>query len=144
MRRWPRRSRAPEFVANRGRGILVRGAAAPYARSGAPNAPHGMNSSQMRARRRFAPAAAGPLLLLALLPLLSRGGIAQVAPTTALTFNATADTYVDSGSATTNFNASTILRADASPVRIVYLRFAVSGVGGRHIEQARLRLGVAA
>src|SRR5262249_33137474 len=40
------------------------------------------------------------------------------------------------------FNSSTILRADASPVRVIYLRFAVSGVNGRQVRQARLRLGV--
>ena len=96
----------------------------------------------MRTRRRFTPATAGTWLLLALLPLLSHRGAAQVAPSTTLTFSSTADTYVDGGSATTNFNSSTILRADASPVRIIYLRFAVSGVNGRQVRQARLRLGV--
>ncbi|HEY3189775.1 MAG TPA: DNRLRE domain-containing protein, partial [Solirubrobacteraceae bacterium] len=85
---------------------------------------------------------ARPWLLLALLTLLSHGAPAQVAPSATLTFNATADTYVDSGSATTNFNSSTVLRADASPTRIIYLRFALSGIGGRHVQQARLRLGV--
>ena len=96
----------------------------------------------MRTRRRLTPATAGTWLLLALLPLLSHRGAAQVAPSTTLTFSSTADTYVDGGSATTNFNSSTILRADASPVRITYLRFAVSGVNGRQVRQARLRLGV--
>ena len=72
----------------------------------------------MRTRRRLTPATAGTWLLLALLPLLSHRGAAQVAPSTTLSFNSTADTYVDGGSATTNFNSSTILRADASPVRI--------------------------
>src|SRR2546430_11710308 len=96
----------------------------------------------MRTHRRFTPATAGTWLLLALLPLLSHRGAAQVAPSTTLTFSSTADTYVDGGSATTNFNSSTILRADASPVRIIYLRFAVSGVNGRQVRQARLRLGV--
>src|SRR5947208_6415271 len=96
----------------------------------------------MRTRRRLTPATAGTWLLLALLPLLSHRGAAQVAPSTTLTFSSTADTYVDSGSATTNFNSSTILRADASAVRITYLRFAVSGVSGRQVQHARLRLGV--
>src|SRR5439155_10288542 len=57
---------------------------------------------EMRARRRITPATAGAWLLLALLPLLSHRGAAQVAPTTTLSFNSTADTYVDGGSATTN------------------------------------------
>src|SRR2546430_13187374 len=96
----------------------------------------------MRTRRRLTPATAGTWLLLALLPLLSHRGAAQVAPSTTLTFNSTADTYVDGGSATTNFNSAAILRADASPTRIIYLRFAVTGVGGRQVQQARLRLGV--
>src|SRR5438067_2139176 len=96
----------------------------------------------MRARRRVTPGAAAPWLLLALLPLLSHRGAAQVAPTATLTFSSTADTYADSGSATTNFNSSTALRADASPTRIIYLRFAVSGLSGRQVQKARLRLGV--
>src|SRR5438445_180334 len=96
----------------------------------------------MRARRRITPGTAGAWLLLALLPLLSHRGAAQVAPTTTLTFNSAADTYVDGGSATTNFNSAAILRADASPARTIYLRFAVTGVGGRQVQQARLRLGV--
>src|SRR6185295_18696709 len=32
--------------------------------------------------------------------------------------------------------------ADASPVRIIYLRFAVTGVSGRPVDHARLRLEV--
>src|SRR5437660_12752154 len=96
----------------------------------------------MRTRRRLTPATAGTWLLLALLPLLSHRGAAQVAPTTTLSFNSTADAYVDGGSATTNFNSATILRADASPARIIYLRFAVSGARGRRRQQAPLRLGV--
>src|SRR5438093_3104284 len=89
--------------------------------------------------------ALGLWIVLALLPFVShRGGKAkaQALPSTTLTFSSTADTYVDSGSATTNFNSSTILRADASAVRITYLRFAVTGVGGRQVQHARLRLGV--
>src|SRR5207249_2198506 len=96
----------------------------------------------MRVRRRVTPGAAAPWLLLALLPLLSHRGAAQVAPTATLTFSSTADTYADSGSATTNFNSSTALRADASPTRIIYLRFAVSGLSGRQVQKARLRLEV--
>src|SRR5437773_7362517 len=96
----------------------------------------------MRVRRRVTPGAAAPWLLLALLPLLSHRGAAQVAPTATLTFSSTADTYADSGSATKNFNSSTILRAAASPTRVTYLRFAVTGVNGRQVQKARLRLGV--
>src|SRR5207253_9219539 len=95
----------------------------------------------MRTRRRFTPATAGTWLLLALLPLLSHRGAAQVEPSTTLTSSSTADTYVDGGSATTNCNSSTILRADASPVSTTYPRFAVRGGNGRQVRQARLRLG---
>src|SRR5439155_675212 len=75
----------------------------------------------MRTRRRFTPATAGTWLLLALLPLLSHRGAAQVAPSTTLTFSSTADTYVDGGSATTNFNSSTILRAVAAQAPTVII-----------------------
>src|SRR5438128_8582228 len=91
--------------------------------------------------------ALGLWIVLALLPFVShRGGKAkaQALPSTTLTFSSTADTYVDSGSATKNFNSSVILRAAASPTRISYLRFAVSGVSGRQVQHARLRLGVSA
>ena len=71
-----------------------------------------------------------------------RGG-AQIPPTETLTFSSIADTYVESSQANQNFNGDTRLRADADPVRIIFLRFAVSGVGGRQIESARLRLQVA-
>src|SRR5438128_12483028 len=96
----------------------------------------------MRLRHAVARRALGFWIVLGLLPFLSHRGKAQVMPTTTLTFNSTADTYVDSGSTTKNFNSSTILRAAASPTRISYLRFAVTGVSGRQVQHARLRLGV--
>src|SRR5437899_2858961 len=64
----------------------------------------------MRTRRRLTPATAGTWLLLALLPLLSHRGAAQVAPSTTLTFNSTDDTYnlaIDStNSAAVAYNSS--------------------------------------
>ena len=45
-------------------------------------------------------------------------------------FGVVADAYVDADRATTNFGSSSIVRADATPVRRVYLRFDVSGLGG--------------
>src|SRR5438876_944164 len=47
----------------------------------------------MRTRRRLTPATAGTWLLLALLPLLSHRGAAQVAPSTTLSFNSAAVAY---------------------------------------------------
>ncbi|TMA39097.1 MAG: DNRLRE domain-containing protein, partial [Deltaproteobacteria bacterium] len=91
--------------------------------------------------------ALGLWIVLALLPFVAhRGGKAkaQALPSTTLTFNSTADTYVDSGSPTKNFNSSVILRAAASPTRTSYLRFAVTGVSGRQVQHVRLRLGVSA
>src|SRR5262245_45604718 len=87
-------------------------------------------------------AARGLWLLLALLPLLGHRGIAQVPPATTLAFAPTADTYVDSGSPTANFNTDVRLRAKGPAARMSYLRFLVTGVGTRHVQQARLRLAV--
>src|SRR6185295_3776110 len=56
-------------------------------------------------------------------------------------FSPIADTYVDNGAASTNFGSDPSLLADASPIRIAFLRFAVTGVNGRHVLTARLRLG---
>src|SRR5256712_14189041 len=96
----------------------------------------------MRLRHAVGRKALGFWFILGLLPFLSHRGKAQVMPTTTLTFNSTADTYVDSGSTTKNFNSSTILRAAASPTRITYLPFPVTGVSGRQAQHARPRLRV--
>src|SRR5439155_673331 len=98
----------------------------------------------MRFRHTVARRALGFWIVLGLLPFLSHRGKAQALPSTTLTFSSTADTYVDSGSATKNFNSSTILRAAASPTRVTYLRFAVTGVSGRQVQKPQLVLTVAA
>src|SRR5262245_12010848 len=82
------------------------------------------------------------LLLLGLLPIRSVRTKAQTSPTQTLTFGAIADSYVDANSATTNFNSATELKTDASPVRYIYLRFAVTGVNGRSVQRARIRMQV--
>src|SRR5262249_45369535 len=82
------------------------------------------------------------LLLLGLLPIRSVRTKAQTSPTQTLTFGAIADSYVDANSATTNFNSAVELKTDASPVRYIYLRFAVTGVNGRTVHRARLRMQV--
>jgi hypothetical protein len=83
--------------------------------------------------------AAVAMLAAALQP---RPAVAQLPPSETLSFVAVADTFVDDSSPTKNFNAETRLRVDAAPVCITYLRFAVTGVGGRPVLGARLRLGV--
>jgi fibronectin type 3 domain-containing protein len=55
------------------------------------------------------------------------------------TFNAAADSYVDSALPTTNFGSGTALRFDASPQQVAYLRFDLSGVVGT-IDRVTLRL----
>jgi hypothetical protein len=67
---------------------------------------------------------------------------AQAPPTQTLTVTAAADTYVVSSSPGTSFGGSDLLRADASPESIAYLRFVVSGLAGRPVVTARLRLTV--
>jgi chitodextrinase len=57
----------------------------------------------------------------------------------ALTFNPSADSYVDEAAATTNHGPSTQLRIDGSPVNRTYLRFTVEGVVGTVIS-AKLRI----
>jgi hypothetical protein len=55
------------------------------------------------------------------------------------TFPATADAYVNSGSATANYGSLTTLRADASPDVHSYLRFNVQGLTG-NVTRATLRI----
>jgi acid phosphatase type 7 len=56
-----------------------------------------------------------------------------------LTFNPSADSYVDSGSPSTNYGTQTQLRGDGSPVVRSYLRFDVQGFSGA-VTRATLRL----
>jgi cysteine-rich repeat protein len=74
--------------------------------------------------------------------LLSHRGGAQGLATETLTRAPIADTYVESSHPDASFGADDRLRADASTERIAYLRFAVSGVNGRPVESAQLRLEV--
>jgi hypothetical protein len=57
-----------------------------------------------------------------------------------ITFTPDADTYVNAGSTGTNYGTSIALRADASPDVHSYLRFSVSGLGGKTISKARLMI----
>jgi hypothetical protein len=60
-------------------------------------------------------------------------------PTT-LTFAVGADTYVNSGSPTSNYGTATVWRADGSPDLHAYLRFIVQGTGGTPIQHAYLHV----
>lgn len=78
------------------------------------------------------------LALAALLPAAAAHG--QMTETLAVA--PIADVYVDASLPDSNFDADPRLRADGAPRRIGYLRFAVTGLRGRLVHQARLRLGV--
>lgn len=60
-------------------------------------------------------------------------------PETSTTFMPLADAYVNSGSPGSNYGASTVLRADASPDFHSYLRFDVQGLSGS-VTKATLRV----
>ena len=57
-----------------------------------------------------------------------------------LTFNVGADTYVNSGSPTSNYGSATAWRADGSPDLHAYLRFTVQGLGGSPVQHAYLHM----
>jgi calcineurin-like phosphoesterase family protein len=60
-------------------------------------------------------------------------------PTT-ITLNPVADAYVQADQASTSFGTAATLVADASPVRRTLVKFTVSGVAGRPVLRAVLRL----
>jgi predicted phosphodiesterase len=68
--------------------------------------------------------------------------LSNTTPGILLQLPASADTYVDAGASSSNFAQSTTLIADANPVRVIYLRFDVSGVGAQQVQKAVLRLQV--
>ena len=80
--------------------------------------------------------------LLLVLSMISRQGGAQGLPTETLIVGAVADTFTESANPTTVYDDDPRLRADASPERVIYLRFAVTGVLGRTVERAELKLHV--
>jgi acid phosphatase type 7 len=61
------------------------------------------------------------------------------APTT-LTFTPSADTWVEADTPTTNYGSNTVIGTDNSPVKRLLLKFNVSGIAGRQVQSARLRL----
>jgi acid phosphatase type 7 len=71
----------------------------------------------------------------------SAGATVTTAPlATNFTFTPTADAYLDSGLPSSNFGAATTLRVDNGPAQESLLTFTVSGVAGRAVSSARLRL----
>ncbi len=59
---------------------------------------------------------------------------------TSLTFTVGADTYVNSGSPTSNYGSATVWRVDGSPILNGYLRFTVQGLNGHTIQHAYLHV----
>ena len=61
-------------------------------------------------------------------------------PDELLTFTATADAYVQQDLATSNFGTATSIDIDSSPTKNLLIKFALSGLTGRQITGAKLRL----
>jgi hypothetical protein len=59
---------------------------------------------------------------------------------TSLTFAVGADTYVNSGSPTSNYGTATVWRVDGSPDLHAYLKFTIQGTGGAQIQHAYLHV----
>jgi chitodextrinase len=59
---------------------------------------------------------------------------------TTLTFTPTADAYVESDLANSNFGSATTVLVDNNPVKETLLKFTVSGVGARTVTNAKLRV----
>ncbi|KKZ71635.1 CBM96 family carbohydrate-binding protein [Streptomyces showdoensis] len=68
-------------------------------------------------------------------------GLAPTAAAAGTTYTATADTYVDSQNAATNYGAAQQLGVDNSPVKQLLLRFDVSGLA-QPVTSAKLRIHV--
>ncbi|MFZ2097946.1 MAG: DNRLRE domain-containing protein [Anaerolineales bacterium] len=60
--------------------------------------------------------------------------------TSSLTFTVGADTYVNSGSSTSNYGRVAVWRVDGSPDQYAYLRFTVQGLAGYPILHAYLHV----
>ena len=66
--------------------------------------------------------------------------IAGPAEAATLTFSTTADAVVKRDSPTINFRTATGLKADNSPVEMIFLKFTVTGTAGSTVTGAKLRL----
>src|SRR4051812_8628532 len=68
--------------------------------------------------------------------------VAGPAEAATLTFSTTADAVVKRDSPTVNFRTATGLKADNSPVEMIFLKFTVTGTAGSTVTGAKLRLFV--
>jgi hypothetical protein len=68
--------------------------------------------------------------------------VGVIVRTGTLSLRPIADTYVAADRPTDNFGTSKTLTADASPERMLFLRFAVQGLGNLPPDRARIRLTV--
>jgi len=60
--------------------------------------------------------------------------------TLTLNFAPIDDTYIASGSPTTNYGPATTLQVDNSPIKHFLIKFDVSGLNGQQVTSAKLRL----
>jgi hypothetical protein len=70
------------------------------------------------------------------------GGRQQRRQEEAVTLIPTADSYVSSGAAGSNYGGGTVLDVDGSPVNIGYLKFNLAPYAGRSVNSASLQLRV--
>jgi parallel beta-helix repeat protein len=68
------------------------------------------------------------------------GGTGTVYSGTTLTLTPSADASLQSDMPTTNFGSTASLTVDGNPVRHILLKFSVTGIGGRTITKATLKL----
>jgi acid phosphatase type 7 len=61
-------------------------------------------------------------------------------PPTVLTFTPSADAYVEAANPTSTFGSGATIQVDNSPVKHFLVKFTVTGVGGRTVTSAKLRL----
>jgi acid phosphatase type 7 len=66
--------------------------------------------------------------------------VSLTTPSGILSFVPVADAYVEQDTPTTNHGTSTQIIADNSPIKNLLLKFAVSGINGRPVTSAKLRL----
>jgi hypothetical protein len=66
--------------------------------------------------------------------------VATPAPATVLTFTPSADTYAEMDTPSTVYGAATQFITDNSPVKRLFAKFTVSGVGAKRVVAAKLRL----
>ena len=78
--------------------------------------------------------------VLVLLGLAGARSTAGAATAETLTFAPAADTFVALGFPGTNYGSAAGLEVDNSPVKHLLLKFTVSGIGGRTVQSAKLRL----